>query len=413
MGAGWGLESGGGSRVADTAVVTGQGAGAGPAHTPHYCEGLARLQLGAGFFRPESRPARDLGVLLVRLLAAAAADGDPPLEVLDLMAGCGIRGLRYGLEGGAAAVWVNDADGDRLPLLQANLAPLADRGGGLRVSASTAQKLLADCLLQERRVGLLDLDGFGCPAPLVPAALEALRFDGVLYLASTDGRSPTGHDRRAAVRSLGAAARAHPASWELALRLQIALVARAAWALGRGVRPLFSFSEGRTFRIAIQLRRRTEPGEEAQLGLLAHCHGCGEQFSQSLLQMRQWPACDCPAQAPQPLAISGPLWLGPLQHPPSLRTMASLAHDLPPGCLAPASLRLLQGLLADPGLPVRCWPNAELGRRLGGGPPPIDALLTALRAEGFTALRSGVMAGQFRCNAPWSRVLELAAALNR
>ena len=43
----------------------------------------------------------------------------------------------------------------------------------------------------------------------------------------------------------------------------------------------------------------------------------------------------------------------------------------------------------------------------------MDALLAALQAEGYTALRSGVMAGQFRCNAPWPRVLELAAALNR
>ena len=56
---------------------------------------------------------------------------------------------------------------------------------------------------------------------------------------------------------------------------------------------------------------------------------------------------------------------------------------------------------------------AELGRRLGGGPPATEALLAALRAEGFTALRSGLMDGQFRCNAPWPRVLELAAALNR
>ncbi|MFZ9280700.1 MAG: N2,N2-dimethylguanosine tRNA methyltransferase, partial [Vulcanococcus sp.] len=83
------------------------------ANPAHYCEGAAQLQLGAGFFRPESRPSRDLGVLLVRHLAA-----DQPLRVLDLMAGCGIRALRYGLEGGAAEVWANDADADRLPLLE-------------------------------------------------------------------------------------------------------------------------------------------------------------------------------------------------------------------------------------------------------------------------------------------------------
>jgi len=372
----------------------------------HYCEGAAGLELGAGFFRPESRPSRDLGVLL-----AAHLPQPSPLQVLDLMAGCGIRALRYGLEAGAAAVWANDADGDRLPLLQRNLAPL-----GVAASSTdlTAQKLLARCLLEERRFGLVDLDAFGCPTALVPPALEALRFEGVLYLASTDGRSPTGHDRSAAIRSLGAAARAHPASWELALRLQIAVVARAAWALGRGIRPLFSFSEGRTFRTAIQLQRRADPQQDQQLGLLAHCHACGDQSQQSLLQLRQWPSCACKASdSAPPLAISGPLWLGPLQHPPTLRAMRVAAAAAPSDFVAPASRRLIERLLADPGVPARCWSSADLGRRLGGGPPATEPLLAALRAEGYTALRSGVMDGLFRCNAPWSRVLELAAALNR
>jgi hypothetical protein len=48
----------------------------------HYCEASADLELGEGFFRPESRPSRDLGVALARGLAAQA-----PLRVLDLMAG--------------------------------------------------------------------------------------------------------------------------------------------------------------------------------------------------------------------------------------------------------------------------------------------------------------------------------------
>ena len=372
----------------------------------HYCEGAAALELGTGFFRPESRHSRDLGVLLAAQLALQS-----PLRVLDLMAGCGIRALRYGLEARAATVWANDADGERLPLLQRNLAPLGDAAA---ITDLTAQKLLAGCLLEERRFGLLDLDAFGCPTALVPAALEALKFEGVLYLASTDGRSPTGHDRPAAIRSLGAAARAHPASWELALRLQIAVVARAAWALGRGIRPLFSFSEGRTFRTAIQLQRRADPHQEKLLGLLAHCHTCGDQLQQSLLQLRQWPACACSGPDPAPpLAVSGPLWLGPLQHPPTLKAMLAAAAAAPADFVAPASRRLIERLLADPGEPARCWPSAELGRRLDGGTPATEPLLRALRAEGYIALRSGVMDGLFRCNAPWLRVLELAAALNR
>ena len=91
-------------------------------------------------------------MLLARQLAERG-----PLRVLDAMAGCGIRGLRYGREAGAAAVWVNDADPDRLPLLEANLAGQA----GLRCTALTAQHLLAGCLQRQERFELVDLDAFG------------------------------------------------------------------------------------------------------------------------------------------------------------------------------------------------------------------------------------------------------------
>ncbi|MFO0105556.1 MAG: N2,N2-dimethylguanosine tRNA methyltransferase [Cyanobium sp.] len=371
----------------------------------HYCEGWARLQPGDGFFRPESRPSRDLGVLLARELAAAG-----PLRVLDGMAGCGIRALRYGLEAGAESVWANDADPDRLPLLRANLAPLRQGACALQLSSCTAQKLLAACLLRERRFELVDLDAFGAPLALLPLALEAVAFDGVLYLASSDGRSPTGHDRVAAIRRLGAGARAHPASWELALRLQLGAVARAAWTMGRGLEPLFSFSEGRTFRTAVRLLRRPRSGEEGQLGLLAHCHGCGDQQVQPLLRLRGWQACLCAAEQAPPLAVSGPLWIGPLQHPPTLEAMGRQAQASL-NTLAAPSARLLAALQADPGEPARCWPLAEIGRRLGGGPPRLEHLQAALRLGGYRARASGLMPAQIRSDAPWREVLARAQAV--
>ena len=356
------------------------------------------MRLGAGFFRAGSRPGRDLGVLLARRLAVAG-----PLRVLDAMAGCGIRALRYGLEAGAAAVWANDADPDRLAVLRANLSGLGERA---RITACTAQGVLAGCLQRRQRFELVDLDGFGCPTPLLPLALEAVAFGGVLLLASTDGRSPTGHDRRAAIRTLGAAARAHPASWELALRLQLGCQARAAWALGRGLEPVLAFSEGRTFRTAVRLHRSPAPRAEEQLGLIAHCHACGDQQVQTLLHLRQWQPCGCPAGAAAPLAISGPLWIGPLQD--SFLAAELAADGASCGTVAPATLRLLGRLQADPAPVARCWPTAALARHLGSGPPPLAPLVAALRAEGWRAWASGVMAGQIRSDAPWPRLCELA-----
>ena len=273
-----------------------------------------------------------------------------PVRVLDGLAGCGIRALRYAREGGAAAVWANDADPDRLPLLRANLAT-ASPSVRCRFGAETLQRLLAGCLGREERFELVDLDAFGSPTALLPLALEAVAFGGVLYLASTDGRSPTGHDRPAAVRRLGAAARAHPASWELALRLQLGTLARAAWALGRGLEPILSFSEGRTFRTAVRVRRQPAPGEERHLGLLAHCHGCGDQQELSLLRLGRWAPCCCRGDAP-PLSVSGPLWLGPLQDPATLAAMLGEAESSPLTLSLPGR-RVLERLLADPGEPAR------------------------------------------------------------
>jgi tRNA (guanine26-N2/guanine27-N2)-dimethyltransferase len=377
---------------------------------PHYCEGAAVVETGDGFFRSASRPARDFGVLLAGTLAAAGPDR--PVRILDGMAGCGIRALRYGLESGAAAVWANDADPDRLPLLELNLSRLpaaVDR----QLSSATAQQLLAGCLVEGRRFELVDLDAFGCPAALVPLALKAVAFGGVLYLASTDGRSATGHDRRAAVRRFGAAARAHPASWEIALRLQLGLLARTAWAMGRGLTPLLSFSEGRAFRTAVRLARHPAAGEEVQLGLVAHCHGCGDQQVQSLLRLGRWRPCACPG-APSgegpALAVSGPLWIGPLQDPATLVAMLQLAEGGGAHLDRPGR-RQLERLRDDPAATPRCWPVDAIARRLGQGPPPLAQLVAALTAEGFATAASGVMAGQLRCEAPWPLIVATARGL--
>ena len=402
-------------------------------HTTHYREGAAQLQLGEGFFRPDSRPSRDLSVLVAAWQRQQR--GERGCRWLDLMAGCGIRALRWGLEAvpqptvpqGAVShgygaeealtrapitLTVNDADEARAPLLRSNLEPLSGAPLQLELRQEPAEVLLRRAYLEKQHFDLIDLDAFGCPNALLQAALQALAFNGVLLLASTDGRSPTGHDRPAAVRRFGAAARVHPASWELALRLQLGALAREAWILGRGLEPLACFSDGRTFRLAVRLTQRAAAHEERQLGFLARCEGCGDQAQQSLLKLQGWPACACgPGQ--ERWAVSGPLWLGPLQSPIVIGELLTLASSLE-SSLAPPGRRMLQRLQADPGLPVCCWSSAELARRLQlAGPPALKDLVAGLRAAGHQAYVSGVMAGQLRTDASLDSLLQLCRQQGR
>ncbi len=390
---------------------------------------MATLRPGSGFFRPDSRPARDLSVLL----AASTLEGasrERPLRWLDLMAGCGIRSLRWALEARGAShqpveLWVNDADQERGPLLAANLEPLhACDGVVLNQIHQPAERLLREAYLEHRFFDLIDIDPFGCPNVLLQSTLQAMRFGGVLLLASTDGRSPTGHDRFAAVRRFGAAARAHPSSWELALRLQLAAVAREAWLLGRGLEPLFSYSDGRTFRVAVRMRQRIRSGEEQQLGFVARCERCGDQAVQAMLDLQGWRPCACTDGCGR-WAVSGPLWIGPIQNVSAINGLLEISDRLDAGfnagvsaglsegqdqTLAPRSRRMLEGLLADPGQPACCWSTAELSRRFQlKGPPAIEPLVAALRASGYGACVSGVMAGQVRTNAPLGILLRRCA----
>ena len=327
------------------------------------------------------------------------------------MAGCGIRGLRWGLEALPQSrpdleLWSNDADPDRSSLLKANLQPLRRVSGlSLRTSCQAADRVLRQAYLDEIRFDLIDLDAFGCPNALLQSALAVLRFKGLLVLASTDGRSPTGHDRPAAVRHFGAAARAHPASWEVALRLQLGALAREAWQLGRGLEPIACFSEGRTFRLVVRLHQRASCGEEAKLGLLARCERCGDQAVQSLIQLSGWRPCLC-ADGEGRWAVTGPLWIGALQAPELLVQLLELGESQPDS-LSRAGRRLLRRLQRDCGLPVCCWSTAELARRLSlDGPPPLEELVQALLRAGHQACPSAVMTGQLRTDASLAELLQ-------
>ena len=339
------------------------------------------------------------------------------------MAGCGIRALRWGLEAVDSPVlhsvqqlspelWVNDADVDRAVLLARNLDPLLKKGFSLKLFHQPAEVLLSRAYLDKYLFDLIDLDCFGCPNALLQPVLQVLTFDGLLLLASSDGRSPTGHDRTGAIRNLAAAARAHPASWELALRLQLGVLARQAWLLGRGVEPLACFSEGRTFRLAVRIKRRLAAEEESQLGFLARCEACGAQAVQSMLSFQGWSACSC-SNGSGRWAVSGPLWVGPLQSADVLADLLLLAkQSIVP--VASSSLQLLQRLQADIGLPVCCWSTAELARRLAlPAQPSVLALVQALRNAGYEACSSAVMSGQLRTNAPVAELLKICHGMSR
>ncbi len=382
----------------------------------NYQEGYASLDPGAGFFRPDSILARDFSVLTAAL-QFYENKGRKSLRWLDLMSGCGIRSLRWGLEAGGPEdkresslkdleIWVNDADIDRCKLINTNLQPLLKKEISLFFKNDLAEDLLARSYLDKCFFDLVDLDCFGCPNSLLQPLMRVLAFDGILILSSTDGRSTTGHDDIGAIRSLSASVRTHPASWEIALRLQLAAIARQAWLLGRGLEPLTCFSDGRTFRIFVRFRRNLVQDEETQIGFLSRCEMCGAQSSQTLIKLSEWKKCLCKSGSAR-LSISGPLWLGPLQSPNFLIVIKHLAQQLTIP-IADRSEKLIDRLQSDQGLPIFSWSTHELASRLPlEAPPKLRSMIRCLKQEGYQAFANGIVPGHFRTNASIGELLRI------
>jgi tRNA (guanine26-N2/guanine27-N2)-dimethyltransferase len=362
-------------------------------------ERSARFQIGAAFFRPETRIARDLGVLA----AAVYRQQNPCLDVLDGMSGCGIRALRYALEAKADWLWVNEANPEIATVLQQNLRAQLPQPQ-FQVTTESVRHVLQDCLGQRRYFDLVDLDCFGSPAAFLTDCVRATRLNGLMYLTSTDSRTCEGHNPAASLRHFGAYARAHPATHEQGLRLLLGAISQQALMQGFAIAPLFSYFQGQTYRVMVRLVKSCH-WSEALSGFVGHCHPCGHF---EVVHWRGLSRAVCPHHTtPIPLTLSGPLWLGPLHDLDYVTCMGELAEmwglqDL---------TQLLNLMAGEIPFPPYFFTLGEIGRHSKIDIPKRDRLIAALHLEGYAAVMTHLEAQAIKTNATFETCVAIAQKL--
>jgi tRNA (guanine26-N2/guanine27-N2)-dimethyltransferase len=336
-------------------------------------EGAVEFELGQAFYRRSSALSRDLGVLA----AIVYRQTQPQLDLLDGMSGCGVRALRYLQETPADRVWANEADPEMQAVLAANLASVsADR---YQITHRSVQAVLYAAIGAGRYFDLIDLDAFGNPSKFLAAALQALRFGGLLYVTSTDGRSISGQLPHQSLTQWGTFARSHPAVHEQGLRILLGRLHQQAATLGYGINPIFSHYAGNVFRVMVQLRAKplawAAKQPIADYGFLGYCHGCG-QFQTVDWRSLGRVSCDACADAP---VVSGPMWLGELHDADWLRKISDLAEVR----AWAESAGLCDLWRSELGMPPYFYTLGAVGRRGQMDIPKRDRLAQALRDEGY------------------------------
>jgi tRNA (guanine26-N2/guanine27-N2)-dimethyltransferase len=363
-------------------------------------ERSARFRVGTAFFRPETLVARDLGVLAAAVYRLQSSQ----LEVLDGMSGCGIRALRYALEAQADWLWVNEANPEIAPVLQQNLgAQLCPEQ--VRVTTQSVRQVLQDCLGQQRYFDLVDLDCFGSPAAYLADCVRVTRLNGLMYVTSTDSRTCEGHNPAASLRHFGAYARAHPATHEQGLRLLLGAVSQQAVMQGFAIAPLFSYFQGQTYRVMVRLVK-AHHWSESLSGFVGHCHTCGHFET---VHWRGLSRAVCRYhQAPIPLTLSGPLWLGLLHDLEFLVCMKNLAQQWG----WQNRQNLLDLMAGEIPFPPYFFTLGEIGRRAKVDIPKRDCLIEALHLAGYAAVVTHLEAQAIKTNASFQTCVAIAQQLS-
>jgi tRNA (guanine26-N2/guanine27-N2)-dimethyltransferase len=365
-------------------------------------EGAVGFDVGNAFYRRSSALSRDLGVLA----AIVYRQSQPQLQVLDGMSGCGVRALRYLQETPADFVGANGADPDIQAVLQRNLAPVpADR---YRIAQQSVRTLLHGAIGAGTYFDLIDLDAFGNPVEFFAAALPALRFGGLLYVTSTDGRSISGQLPHQSMSQWGTFARSHPAVHEQALRILLGSLHQQATALGFGIKPIFSLYADRVWRVMVQLlpKARVWPPKQpiAEYGFLGYCHGCG---GFQAVDWRSLGRVTCESgQCERSPVVSGPMWLGELADAEWLKEVRDLAE-----LRGWVELSVLLDLWrSEIGMPPYFYTLGEVGRRGKMDIPRRDRLAQALIGQGYRFSRTAIDPEGFKTDATLATCVKLMQA---
>ena len=340
------------------------------------------------FYNPAMGLVRDLCVLAVKRLGASLTR---PLRAVDGLSGTGVRAIRLALETGCRfeALVANDRSLGAFELIQENV--LRNNAGG------TVSVLRSDlnALLAQERFDYIDIDPFGSPAEFITSAVRAVRHNGMLGITATDTGPLCGTNPSTCFRRYGAVSLRSEHMHETAARILVGFCVRTGAVQDVALRPVLVQSDDHYIRIYLRAQRSIPRTNQAlaDLGYLAP--------GRTPLSMEEG--------SPVRGKTAGPLWLGELFDPEFLegafsdfggRTAGWARGQAAPFARPRPLARMLEQMREEAALPSFFFELNTVAQELRAGPPPMAALIEALREAGFRASRTHFSPTGFRTDAP-------------
>ena len=214
--------------------------------------------------------------------------------------------------------------------------------GTVSVTSKDARVLFASLFASNaERFDVVDVDSFGSEV-FVDDALRVTKLGGYCYVTSTDALALCGKNPPRLMTQYGGARVAPnaPAVNETGLRVFVGDAVRRGAAQGLKVTPVFSLfhPHGPVFRAMLKIEKLKGTWNGESVGFLAQCDACGETRGAEEAETRDGTPCFCRrcggaadsvgGKNQKSMAVSGPMWTGPLHDAAAVQRLAREAEEV-------------------------------------------------------------------------------------
>ena len=323
------------------------------------------------FYNPAMKLNRDISVLLLR------AVDDSSLQVCDLLAGSGIRSVRFLAElpeGKIKSITINDSNPEARNLMKKNISANRKKfvcDAEIKLACEDANLLLH----LSTGFDYIDIDPFGCPNPFLDSACRRISRGGILAVTATDTSCLAGTFPKTCMRKYWAVPKLDANKHETGLRILIRKCQLVAAQYDRALTPIFSYSKEHYMRVffrADKSRTRTD-------GVLKQ-HGHRKDN------------------------LAGPLWLGRLWDRKLVAKMKKLAKDID----YEFDRKFLDTIAEESKIPsVGFHDIHSICKRHRLEVPPFGPVIEAIKKKGFSVSRTHFTGFGLRSDIPDKDIISI------
>jgi len=339
------------------------------------------------FYNPAVALQRDINIAFLRSIPAQQ------LRIADVLAGSGIRSIRFLLElpkQKRQSIVLNDANPQAVKRIQNNLA-------ANKLDAPVFTQDASQFLHEQTGFTYIDIDPFGSPAPYLDAALQKIITPGWLSVTATDTAALSGSSVAACVRKYWSRPLKNEFMHEIGLRILIRKVQLVGAQYEKAVVPVYCHATRHYYRAYFKIEKSKSRVKDVLAGqrFVHYCFRCLRRFTAHHNNFEM--CCDAP------ISIAGPLWGGLLWD-------SALAENIAAACewYGQETVKLARIIAEESSIDsVGFYSPHHFAKKHGFGLAKQEEILSALRAEGFAASRTHLSGTGIRTDADSGSFLAL------